>query len=100
MALVLSLKLGQDFFVEAVRFILIEVTNDVCFRLKCEAEDCNDEFTITDKQSVEIMPEVFVSAGDCQQLHAVKAVIEAPSDLLVLRGDKYRNPPLHLKVTA
>lgn len=91
MPLVLSLKKGQDFYIGDERFLIDEVYSETHFRVRRERTD--KMFEITDTRATEIMPDVFVSAGERPQPLMARIAIEAPPNVLVLRGDKFRNPP-------
>lgn len=87
MPLVLSLRQHDDFYVSDQRFVVSGI-NDVNFTLEQEAS--HKSFEITEMEASEIMPDVFVSAGDQFQKGIVRAVIDAPRSILILRGDRYR----------
>jgi hypothetical protein len=88
MALVLSLKEGQDFYVGPERFVVDSVIDETNFTLT-RASDAR-VFKITDARAAEIADEVFVSAGDKPMAVLARVSIEAPPEKLILRGDKYR----------
>ena len=61
MPLVLSLRVGEDFYVGETRFEIDSIEHGNLFWI---AEDGSDEaIAITDEQAVEIAPEVMASAG-------------------------------------
>ena len=95
MPLVLSLKEGQDFYVGDERFVVEDVYSEMHFRVR--RAGTGKIFEITDLGATEIMPDVFVSAGEKPQAPLARVNIEAPPSVLVLRGDKFRNPPPHLQ---
>jgi hypothetical protein len=95
MPLVLSLKTGQDFYVGGERFVIGEVFSEAHFMVT--RASTGESFEVTDLRATEILTDVFVSAGERPQAQLARVAIEAPSDVLVLRGDKFRNPPAHLK---
>jgi hypothetical protein len=45
------------------------------------------------------MPDVMVAAGEPYVVSA-RVAIEAPADILILRGDKFRNPPANVRPRA
>jgi hypothetical protein len=94
MPLVLSLKQDDDFFVGSKQFRVVGVRSQNEFIVRDEQSGAT--FDIGDKRATEIMPDVFVSAGEKQAQQLVRATIAAPAELLVLRGDKFRNPPAKL----
>lgn len=89
MALILSLKERQDFFVGKHRFTLTKINGPTSFCLKSEAPDDKGR-TITDERGTEVMPDVFVSAGESHQSNMASVVITAPKEILILRGDLHR----------
>lgn len=88
MALILSLRKGDDFFVDDARVIVTDVKGPNDFTL-CDEEN-QEEFHITDLESKEVREHVYVSAGDYLSSGQVRLVIEAPRSIRILRGDKYR----------
>lgn len=87
MALVFSLKEGQDFFVGEARFVIAKI--DGASKFDIEGQGCL--FHITDTHATEIMPQVMVSAGDDTPTAAsVRVVVSAPRRITVLRGDRRR----------
>lgn len=91
MSLVLSLHSGDDFFVDGQRVVVENAVAANDFELVVEATA--ERFKIDDKVAKEILPEVFVSAGEYFQFGYIRAVIDAPRSILILRGDKYRSDP-------
>lgn len=89
MPLVLSLRQRQDFFVGDERFVIDHVYSDTHFRIRHEAT--GKVFDITDTMSTEILPDVRVFAGDQEQAMLVRVAIEAPREIVVLRGERYRD---------
>jgi len=88
MPLVLSLKTGQDFYVGEEQFYVHNVTADTQFVLRRAVN--GDLFTITDERAVEIMADVFVSAGTKPDAVLARLAIEAPRRLAIVRGRLYR----------
>ena len=89
MPLVLSLYQGQDFFVSDDRVVVSSIKDETEFELYVQKSDTR--FTISASESTEIMPDVFVSAGDHQQSTLARIAIDAPQSILILRGDRYRD---------
>lgn len=87
MALVLTLKEEQDFFVGNERFVVDAVNGENDFVLR-NAQ--GKTFSISDRKSTEVLPGVMISAGSTAPTAHV--AIEAPQEIKVLRGDKYRRP--------
>jgi sRNA-binding carbon storage regulator CsrA len=93
MALVLSLRKGDDFYIGDQQFVVDTIDSDVSFQLKnLRSGRC---FFVSDGRAVRLMKGAYVSAGvgNPDYLYTVKLSIEADRQLLVLRGDIYRNPP-------
>jgi hypothetical protein len=88
--LVLSLKRGQDFFVGEDCFVIDAVLSETQFRLRHSAT--GRSFEVDDTKSTEIMPDVFVSAGEKPLATMARVAIEAPQEILILRGDRKRQP--------
>lgn len=88
MALVLSLRVGHDFFVAGEQVIVSAIHDPFKFNLKIVAS--GRVFQITDQEATEIMEEVFVSAGDRPQNGLARVAINAPRAIEILRGDRYR----------
>ena len=98
MALVLSLKIGSDFYVGDYQFFVTSARSDTDFVVqRKDADHKTYAYSISTTQAVEILPDVFVSAGSSPQINCVSLVIDAPGAVLVLRGDNFRNPPARLK---
>lgn len=92
MSLVLSLRTTDDFFVGDQQLEVTRIYDDTTFTLTRREENSDDDvsFEITEKEAVEVLPDVFVSAGDLFQRGIIRAVIDAPRNILILRGDNYR----------
>lgn len=97
MALVLSVKLKEDFYVGDEQYVLwlMEFPNKATVRQRSTGKT----FKISDDMSTEIAPDVFVSSGDQWEpdTDTARLAFEAPKTILILRGDKYRNPPEHIR---
>ncbi len=87
MALVLSLRTNEDFFVQAAQFIIQNITS-VSFELK-RVQD-NKVFEIDNRKMVEIYPEVMVSHGHYTQEGVARVVLEAPRRIIIMRGERLR----------
>lgn len=90
MALVLSLRSGQDFIVGETRFLVERVHDDRHFRVR--NVDLGKSFNITDEHATEIMNGVFVSAGDNSPLGVARVVVDAPRAIKVSRGERKIEP--------
>lgn len=90
MALILTLKEGQDFYVGEEQFIVEKVHNETHFIIR-DAET-QQLYEITDECGTEVLPKVFISAGERPSTSIARVAINAPYEMVVLRGDKKRNP--------
>ena len=88
MALVLSLREGQDFYLDDDRVLVTRVDGLMSFELTVERTGARS--SITDAEAAEIMPDVFVSAGDRPQRGLARVAIDAPREVRITRGDKWR----------
>ena len=90
MALVLTLRQGDDFYVRDDRVVLEEICSDV----ECSLRRSSDNMLIRLRAglSVELFPDVFVSVAARGQLGLSRISFAAPRSVPILRGDLYRNP--------
>ena len=88
MPLVLSLREGQDFFIEEERFVVLKIEDIDRFTLRA---DSGRTHRINDTMAEEVMEDVFVSSGLTTQMGVARVAIEAPHDVLIQRGDNYRS---------
>lgn len=88
MPLVLSLKEGDDFWVNGQQVVIDQIENGSKFAVRVDGSDRPKE--ITDAKAREVFPDVFVSAGGFYKYGMVRVVIEAPRSIEILRGDRYR----------
>lgn len=88
MPLVLSLKEGDDFWVNDRQIVVTNIEDGTRFWVQVSGEDRKRE--ITDAKAHEVVPDVFVSAGGFFKYGMVRVVIEAPRAIEILRGDRYR----------
>lgn len=89
MSLVLSLKDGEDVFIGSRRFVIDGVLNAFSYTLKDTVTGKTHH--ITDKEVVEVLEGVSISAGDRQQqVGVVRLTIDAPRDVVILRGERKR----------
>lgn len=88
MPLVLSLKEGDDFWVNDQQVVIDQIENGSKFAVRVDGSDRPKE--ITDAKAREVLPDVFVSAGGFYKYGMVRVVIEAPRSIEILRGDRYR----------
>ena len=88
MPLVLSLKEGDDFWVDDQQVVVRKIESGHRFWVSVSGTD--KEHEITDTKAREVHPDVFVSAGGFFKYGMVRVAIEAPRDIEILRGDRYR----------
>jgi len=90
MPLALTLKIGDDFYVDRQQFV-VEV---VVPRESCVLREAltGKRFRIVSEHATEIAPDVHVSAGERSTSTQYQLVIAAPRDIPVVRGERYRNP--------
>lgn len=91
MPLVLTLGKGRDFYVGSERFVVAEIHS--ANQLTLRRTDDGSRLTILGSRSSEILPGVSVTLGHHSNRIAVRLVIDAPPQVRVLRGDKYRADP-------
>ncbi|MCO5157855.1 MAG: carbon storage regulator [Aquamicrobium sp.] len=87
MALVLSLKSGDDVFIGGQCFSVGKIDTENDFSLIGPGGKIH---RITDAESEEVMAEVYISAGSNPPIGTVRVAIEAPKDVLILRGERGR----------
>lgn len=87
MALILSLREGDDFYVGDSRILLTKIAGPRQFTV--ETPD-GSHWGIVDDRMTEVMPDVLVSSGTQGTSTQVRVVIEAPREIRILRGAKYR----------
>lgn len=90
MALVLTLREGEDFVVgtDLKRFTVAEIVADMEFKLR--DEQTGKLHTVTDAHAVEIVSDVYVSAGDAPPSATVRVALSAPRSIRILRGECLR----------
>jgi Carbon storage regulator (could also regulate swarming and quorum sensing) len=86
MSLVLSLKQGDDFWVGNRQVVVSRIQDAKKFWLSIDGK----EFEIVDTHATEILPDVFVASGDFFKYGMVRVAIDAPREIEILRGDRYR----------
>jgi hypothetical protein len=88
MALVLTLREGEDFVAGERRFVVQQIVADMEFVLRDDGT--GKLHTVTDEHAVEIMDDVFVSAGDMPPSATVRVALSAPRSIRILRGECLR----------
>lgn len=91
MALILSMREGEDFFVEDCRVVVSSIENERHFVVVSGGQAHH----VTDDKMVEVLPDVLISVGARAQSGLARLVIEAPRDKLILRGENYRKGKVH-----
>ena len=84
MALVLSLKKDHKFYIGDNEAVVTTIVSPMEFVVRVQGKD----FMIDEIQAKEVLPDVFISAGDRPQLGFVRALIDAPRSIHISRGDK------------
>lgn len=86
MALVLSLVIDDQVFVGDVPITLKKIYGDG----RCDMTVYGETFEITDTHSVEILPEVFISAGFLgANTNQIRLVFDAPKQIEIWRAVHY-----------
>ncbi len=82
----------NDFYVDDIRVELVKIRHEKNFQLKVFTPALHTIVEVTDLLSVEILPQVRVSAGDKAdpQRHGVQVAIQAPKRIIIDRGTVYR----------
>lgn len=90
MALILSLRPGQDFYVGDERVLVGEVLGNS--RLKITLPRTGRQYEINDEEAVELRerPDVFLSVGDRASPGMAKISIDAPRSIPITRGHVWR----------
>lgn len=86
MALILTMRKGECFYVEDSRVEVTSVEGDDHFVLR---DDKGREYDITDDKMTEIMPNVLVSVGSRGTEGTARVAIEAPRTIMILREQNY-----------
>lgn len=85
--LTISLGEGEDFFVAEKRFEVVEVYMTDGFAVRMSG---GKRVEITSERAEEIVPGVFLQDGHRNLVGHVRAVFQAPRDVVILRGKLYR----------
>jgi len=88
MALSLSMRKNEDVLIGEQSFIVSEVLGGGRFFL--QNSETGKSFEITELEAVEVMSDVFVSAGEYDSDLQVRVVIDAPREVFILRGEAAR----------
>lgn len=87
MPLSLSRKEGQDFYVGEARVVVEKILEGGGYTLRLEDGTVHE---VVGDRAVEIAEDVMISAGIEQGPRVIMVVIDAPEDVLVLRGELKR----------
>jgi sRNA-binding carbon storage regulator CsrA len=90
MALVLAAQEGEAIYIGDTKITVVEVINPMRFRVRVDGP-LDTVYEIGVKHREEILPEVYLSAGDTGNMEFVKLVLEAPRNRVILRERLYRN---------
>lgn len=82
----LGLATLSNFYVGGEKFCVSKIYGPMSFRI---TDNEGTDYEITDNSSVEIMPEVFVSAGLDGTKKIARLAIEAPKRIEILRPKVY-----------
>jgi sRNA-binding carbon storage regulator CsrA len=90
MALILAAQQNESVFIGDVKLTVINILSPSLFKVKVWGEAFDTIFTIRSSERVEVLPDVFLSAGNTGSMEHVKMVFEAPKDRIILRERLYR----------
>lgn len=91
MALVLTLRQGEDFYVDKDQYFLREIVSEGNVRVS-RARD-GAAFEVDDQKKTKVDEAVFLQIGDRMTTKACRLMIDAPRHMLIVTGAKKRNPP-------
>ena len=91
MPLVLSLRVGQDFFVGDEHVTVTKITGYSKFDV--EVASSGRTYHVNDQEAIELheLSDVYLSAGDRPQAGLARVAIDAPREIPILRGNAARN---------
>lgn len=88
MALTLTLQEGQGFYIGDRRWYVDSFDDDGVWLIGPEKEGMPQRVRLTEKESVEIEPEVFAQEGFIPEM-GCRVALEAPRKIAILRDDLY-----------
>lgn len=91
MALVLTLRAGEDMFVDHDQFTLSRIVDESNVRFVRERDQA--VFDVSTEEKTEIDEDVLVQLGDRITTKSVRIAIDAPRSKMLLTGVKYRASP-------
>ncbi len=89
MALILALKEGEIFYVDDRPVKVSKIISAHRFKLSVDKDWVTEEYLITSYSRVEVLPNVFCSAGSTPSVRQVRVLIEAPKNIKLLRDKCY-----------
>jgi sRNA-binding carbon storage regulator CsrA len=90
MALILGLKKGCSMYIGDTRVTLHTIIGPEAFRIQVFQNKKKPHYLpITGEESTEILPSVFVSAGN-GDLETARVVVDAPRSITILREGPYK----------
>jgi sRNA-binding carbon storage regulator CsrA len=89
MALILGAFEGESVYIGDHKLTVVDIIQPTLFKVLLEG-DLDTVFTIRSNERVEILPDVFLSAGNTGNMDSVKLVFEAPRERVILRERLYR----------
>lgn len=89
MALVLALQQGRSFYANDTQVKLSKINNPQSIRLTIVGTAMDRSFEVTDRERVEVLPDVFVQLGSGSSLTMAKVVLEAPKAVKLWRDSLY-----------
>lgn len=100
MALVLTLKKDDDFYIDGVRHVVDEVRSltDVSIRRPGDGK----KWTLKDDMMAEIAPQVFASVGlrGKNDLCLCRIALEAPRHIPIMKGERLRREARMARLAA
>lgn len=91
MALILAAQENESVFIGDVKVTVTDILHPTLFKVAVEGQGAalDTIYTIRSSERVEILPDVFLSAGNTGSMTHVKLVFEAPKDRVILRERLY-----------
>jgi sRNA-binding carbon storage regulator CsrA len=88
MALILAVREGESVYVNDTKVTVIDIITPLKFKVEVDAM-MPKILEIDAYRRVEVLPDVFMQAGNTGSLSCVKVAITAPADKIVLRERLY-----------
>ncbi len=90
MPLILGIREGSDFYVGHNRLKIMKIHSATCFDVQSGTPGHLKITKVTDEKSVEVYPQVRLSAGLHGSNVLARVVIDAPISMKILRGKIYK----------